>query len=110
MNGVFDFPDPSQIKGQREVTTVAGQALFFLNNSFVSEMAQSGAERVLAEKASDDAARIERAYLRVLARRPARDEVADARTFLAGLTGSERERWAIFVQALLASAEFRYVL
>jgi hypothetical protein len=110
MNGVFDFPDPSQIKGQREVTTVAGQALFFLNNSFVSEMAAGAAERVLAEKAGDDAARIERAYLRVLARRPARDEVADARAFIGGLTGSELERWAIFVQALLASAEFRYVL
>ncbi|HEV7402726.1 MAG TPA: DUF1549 and DUF1553 domain-containing protein [Chthoniobacteraceae bacterium] len=110
INGVFDFPDPSQIKGQREVTTVAGQALFFLNNSFVSEMAAGGAERVLAEKAKDDAERIERAFLRVLARRPARDEVADARALLGGLTGSDRERWSIFVQALLASAEFRYVL
>jgi hypothetical protein len=73
-------------------------------------MVSAGAERVLAEKANDDAARIERAYLRVLARRPARDEVAEARSFLASLTGSDRERWTIFVQALLASAEFRYVL
>jgi hypothetical protein len=110
MNEVFDFPDPSQIKGQREVTTVAGQALFFLNNEFVTEMAGSAAERILAEKGIDDSARVERAYLRVLGRRPAREEIADARAFLKGLTGPDRDRWALLVQSLLASAEFRYVL
>ncbi len=31
----FDFPDPCQISGQREVTTVAPQALFFMNGEFV---------------------------------------------------------------------------
>ena len=37
MHELFDFADPSQIKGQREVTTVASQALFLMNNEIVEE-------------------------------------------------------------------------
>jgi len=109
MHELFDFPDPSQIKGQREVTTVAAQALYFLNDDFVGQSASRAAEALLAEKAPGETERIERAYLRTLARRPSKDEIADAQQFIAGGQGSEATRWTLFVQALLASAEFRYI-
>lgn len=104
MHELFDFADPSQIKGQREVTTVAAQALFFINNEFVSDLARDAADALLAEK-GDETKRIEHAYLRVLARKPTIEEVADAKQYL-----DSPKRWANFVQALFASAEFRYVL
>ncbi|MEQ1861040.1 MAG: DUF1549 and DUF1553 domain-containing protein [Chthoniobacteraceae bacterium] len=104
MHELFDFADPSQIKGQRDVTTVAAQALYFVNNEFVADMARGAAEALLAEK-GDEAKRIELAYLRVLARKPTPEEIADARSYL-----EKPGDWATFVQALFASAEFRYVL
>lgn len=106
MHELFDFADPSQIKGERDVTTAASQALYFMNNEMVADVAREVADALLAEK-GDETRRIELAYLRVLARQPAAEEIADARSFLGTPTAA---RWAAFVQALFASAEFRYVL
>ena len=110
MHELFDFPDPSQIKGQREVTTVASQSLFLMNNALVEKAARTLAAEVLAAKARDDGARVELAWLRVLGRRPSADERTDAQRFLGSLAGEAEYRWATFLQALFASAEFRYVL
>jgi hypothetical protein len=111
MHELFDFPDPSQIKGQREVTTIAPQALFFINSPFVEDAARGAAARLLEEKLPDDAARVKAAFLRVLAREPEREEVADSIAFLKSLNagGDMRYRWTVLVQALLSSAEFRYL-
>ena len=111
MHELFDFPDPSQIKGLREVTTISSQSLFFMNGALVEDAAQGAAERLLAEKVADDAARVRLAFLRVLAREPSREEVTDTLAFLQSLNrdGNARYRWTTFVQALLASAEFRYL-
>jgi hypothetical protein len=108
MHELFDFPDPSQIKGQREITTVSSQALYFMNNEFVETLARVIADAILAEK-SDDTKRIERAYLHILARKPGPDEIADAHDYLSGQDLRPADRWTTFVQALFASAEFRYV-
>lgn len=110
MHELFDFPDPSQIKGLREVTTIASQALFFMNNELVEDSARAAAERLFEEK-SDDEKRVRLAYLRVLAREPDRAEIADSLAFLKTLhrDGDATYRWTTFVQALLASAEFRYL-
>jgi len=110
MHELFDFPDPTQIKGQREVTTVSSQSLFFMNNQIVEEAAQNLAEQLLSTKAKDEAKRIEEAWLRIFGRRPSTDESADAQRFLKGLSGSAEYRWSTFLQALFASAEFRYLL
>src|SRR5262249_39455023 len=109
MHELFDFADPTQIKGQREVTTVSSQALFFMNNEFVADLARAAAGALLAEK-GDEPKRIELAYLRILARRPVREEMDDAKNFLHDSSVPPADRWAAFVQALFASAEFRYVL
>ncbi|MEO6741543.1 MAG: DUF1549 and DUF1553 domain-containing protein [Chthoniobacteraceae bacterium] len=106
----FDFPEPTQIIGKREVTTVPAQALFFLNSAFVAETAGDAAQRILADKAlRDDEARIRRAYAVLLGREPERDEVAAAVTFLAAEKGSPSAGWASLVQSLMAGTEFRYV-
>ncbi|WP_395745730.1 DUF1549 and DUF1553 domain-containing protein [Prosthecobacter sp.] len=91
----FDFPGPTQIKGQRDVTTVAPQALFFMNNEFVGEVAEE-----IASKAGND---VKGVYRLVLIREPASDELSDAEAL-------KRELGlASLVQALLGTAEFRYV-
>jgi hypothetical protein len=115
MHETFDFPDPSQIKGQREVTTVAPQALFFLNGDMAVSRAREAAERLLNEDHKDDAARVQAAYLRVLGRRAEADEVRDALEMMKtleaeGTRDAKLYRWAALVQALMTSAEFRYVL
>ncbi len=87
----FDFPGPTQIKGQRDVTTVAPQALFFMNNPFVEQIAAQ-----ITEKAGRDTKAI---YKLLLGREPTSEEITDARD-LDDQT---------LVQALLGTAEFRYV-
>ena len=51
---VFDFADPSICTGRRNTSTVAPQALFLMNNSFVIEQAQRTAHRLLEDKQLGD--------------------------------------------------------
>ncbi|HSJ04403.1 MAG TPA: DUF1549 and DUF1553 domain-containing protein [Verrucomicrobium sp.] len=116
----FDFPDPSQIKGQREVTTVSPQALFFLNGELAVSLSKKAAGRLLAEDHRDEADRVQAAWVRVLGRRADAGEVKSSLDLLKGMEADARsaggrldpgtQAWAAFVQALMASAEFRYVL
>jgi hypothetical protein len=112
---MFDFPDPHQIMGQREVTTVAPQALFFMNSDFVADCANDAAERLLNDATLSESRRIRSAYVRLLSREPDRDEIAAAAELLGNLQPPassrrpEQYRWAALVQALMSSAEFRYV-
>ena len=106
---IFDFPEPTQIKGEREVTTVPAQALFFVNSRFAVEAARGAAERLLGDTAlRTDEARITRAYVALLGREASPDEIKDARDFLASMQGAPLARWSALVQALMASTEFRY--
>lgn len=112
----FDFSDPCQIAGQREVTTVAPQALYFMNGGSVIACAQAAAEELLRPARSSDADRVATAYLRLLSRPATADEIDAALDLMNDLNppASARDprlhRWTTFVQALLASAEFRYLL
>lgn len=91
----FDFPGPTQIKGQRDVTTVAPQALFFMNSRFVDEVSTE-----IAAQAGKD---VKAVYRLVLNREPSGEEFSDAEDLKREL-GLES-----LVQALLGTAEFRYV-
>jgi mono/diheme cytochrome c family protein len=105
---VFDFAEPDQVNGVRDVTTVAPQALFMLNNSFVIDAAKRAAERILAQDVTDDRARIRYAYAYTLGRYPTDTEMDRSLAFLA--QGSEpKSSWTELTQALYASAEFRYI-
>jgi hypothetical protein len=108
---LFDFPNPCLLQGQREVTTVAPQALFFMNSDLVAQAARDTAELLLDEAGRTDAARAQWAYLRVLRRPPTAEETADAIALAGSLDRdlSATYHWAALIQALFASAEFRYV-
>jgi hypothetical protein len=114
---VFDMADTSLETGQRDVTTVAPQALFMMNDPFVLAQARGLARRVLETPGLDEARRVDRAY-RLAVGRPA--TAADRARAIAYLNACMRPKergqamdtpaaWASFCQALMASAEFRYV-
>jgi hypothetical protein len=106
---VFDFADPSTVTGRRNVSTVAPQALFMMNDPFVLAQAKYAAERLLAMPLPDDAARISRAYRLTLGRAPTDGERAVAVRFLADRGRTPKESWTALYQVLFASADFRYV-
>jgi ribosomal protein L29 len=114
---LFDFPEPSIIADQRDVTTVPTQALFLMNSPFVLARAEEFAGDLLSDESLDDAARIDLAYQRALSRQPSAGEIELAYEFIKTISPrddvppkEQRLRgWTGFCQALLVSAEFRYL-
>ena len=103
---VFDFPDPSQVTGKRESTTSGPQALFLMNSTFMEQVATELASPVFR---APSAKRPETAYMLALNRTPTSVEADAAQAWIKESTASPKDAWALFVQALLASPEFRYV-
>jgi hypothetical protein len=116
----FDFAEPSEVKGRRDVTTVATQALFMMNSPFVMEQSTHAAGGLLEMGHSSDRERVEAAYRRTLSRRPADDESERALAFLRDYENlardaagtqqtATRDAWARLYHSLFCSAEFRYL-
>jgi hypothetical protein len=105
---VFDFADASVTTGRRNVSTVAPQALYLLNNPFVLDQAKHAAKRLVAEKLGDDKARAVRAWRLTLGRAPTDGEVQVALKGVAA-AGDAEKGWSSVFHALFASVEFRYV-
>jgi hypothetical protein len=114
----FDFAEPTLVTGQRDVTTVATQSLFLMNDPFVVEQSRQMARQLLGSSERDDAGRVTTAYRLALGRAPTAAErtrairyvnetarAGGSRTLAAGRDGA----WASFCQALMAGAEFRYL-
>ena len=80
---VLDFPSTEETCEQRVVSTVAPQALTFLNGEFIHEQAQAFAQRLAREAGDDNAARVERAYRLAFSRPPSEQERAAVLDFLA---------------------------
>jgi hypothetical protein len=78
----FDQPDTVTSCPVRAVSTFAPQALILLNGPFMQEQCRAFAARLLREAGPDNAARVERAYLLALARRPRPAERRAALAFL----------------------------
>jgi hypothetical protein len=112
MYSTFDFPNPAQVKGQREVTTVAPQSLLLMNSDFAVSCARDAARRLLDDQSLTDVDRIRRVYLRLLGRPPDDNEVQASIHFMNSLTDTDSEvgRWSALVQALMISGEFRSLL
>ena len=109
---VFDFADPSMVTGQRNVSTVAPQALYFLNHPFVRQRAQAAARLLLEEFTRDDEERVSWMYRRALGRPPTVPERKLARQYLRESADSgvpALEAWTELVQALFGSLDFRYL-
>jgi len=99
----FDFPSPDATSPQRDTTVVAPQALFLMNNDFVSQSAERLLERAEIRRARGVEPRVESVYQLILARLPSEAEVSLALGFL----GSEptEQQWKRYVHALLMSNE-----
>jgi hypothetical protein len=87
---VFDFADTTLPCAQRNISTVAPQALALLNNDFVHAQSDALARRVVREAGPEKLARIERAWWLALSRAPTPAERDFAVTHLA----QQRERFS----------------
>lgn len=106
---VFDYADPSLVRGQRDTTIVPGQALYFMNSPFILNQAEKTADRVLAEK-STGGERIHHLYMLALGRRPTEREIRIAQQYFDDFsTVGTRAALNTFCQSLFACAEFRYL-
>jgi hypothetical protein len=79
----FDFIDTTQPCSQRNVSTVAPQALALLNNEFVHARSTAFAARVIEEAGPDSEAQIDRAWWLALSRGPSESERSAAMAHLA---------------------------
>jgi hypothetical protein len=115
----FDFVEPHVSNGKRASTVIASQALYLMNNPFVTAQAEAFAGSLLKGSDSDEE-RVKAAYLRAFARPATADEVSRAVSFVqrydAALSEKEKDAsvrgakaWAAWCQVLFASSEFVYV-
>jgi len=116
---LFDTADSTTSVDKRTVSTVAPQALFLLNNTFVLERASALAKRLLAEEPANDSARIRSAYRMLYGRAPNEEELkiglesvsarpdVGVRTITA--ESAAIEQWTQYCHILLCSNEFIYV-
>ena len=105
--------------GKRDVTTVATQALFMMNNPFVITQSNQMGQRVLGEMGPNTDVRIDLAYRLAFGRVATAQEKPAIRHFLADYRSSaassvpkgnaEMAAWAGLCQTLFASGEFRYL-
>lgn len=73
----FDFPEPSETHGARDITTGPSQALYLMNNEFVRSQASTAAERLMAARSSDRD-RVRYAFQQVFSRNPSQQEAESA--------------------------------
>ncbi len=115
----FDFPDTTLPCAQRDVTTVAPQALALLNNQFVHEQSESLAHRALAVS-GHDGTRIDVAWQLALSRKPTDAEKSAAQQHVesqrrhftaAGHKAADVDVWAwtSLCHVLLNTNEFIYI-
>ena len=85
----FDVPNSSFSCARREVTTVAPQALWALNNEAIYRRAQELAQRLVGEEGREPEAWVEAAWSRALARRPSAQEKREALALFQNLSQQE---------------------
>jgi hypothetical protein len=113
---LFDWPEHLVSIGQRQTTTVAPQALMFMNSPQGRHYAEAFAQRIAS--AGDDVASVRLAYQLALSRDPSSDELKVAADFIEGARSLRREQGqtevdaaalADFCQLLFGLNEFIYV-
>ncbi|SFH73296.1 PSD1 and planctomycete cytochrome C domain-containing protein [Planctomicrobium piriforme] len=111
---VFDFTQPAEFAGQRNVTSVPTQALFLMNAKLMRDRAGELADQVLSQH-QDETERLGELWLRAFSRPIAPDEVSTATSFLHTARQdqngqppdqTDRRAWKELCHALLASNEF----
>src|SRR5205823_3724199 len=84
----FDSPDNAVSCPERDVTTVAPQALWFLNNNIAFQQALQFAGRLVSETGDQPSKWIEQAWRLALARRPTELEQQQALALIESLARS----------------------
>ena len=116
---VFDFAEPSLVVGNREDTTVPSQALFLMNSSTVQKLAEAMAARLVKTKASGTEL-AKKAFELAYSRPPTPTEIEATTFFFSRFNAAEVKNFSdqtklsfagltAFCQALLGSAEFRFL-
>jgi len=107
---LFDRADPSMIIAERGQSVVAPQALFFLNDPFLIEVAKALATRIRKEAPADSVSRIRHLYALALGRPPTPAAIDIGKKLLAPATipdsSDPLDRYCLL---LLSTNEFLYV-
>ena len=103
----FDFPSPSTSCPQRGQTTVAPQALYLMNNEFVSDCAADILRRPEVAELTSIKAKVERVYALLFSRTPTASDLRRAEEFLGAAPNDKT--WQHYAHALLLANEFVFV-
>jgi hypothetical protein len=115
---LFDGADPSLVVSERPITTGPAQSLYLLNSPFILRASDAAADKLL-KGTTTDTERVRAAYLEFFNRPPTEKELTAATEFIDDFKTAarkdrtpafrlERDTWAAFCQAMLASAEFQF--
>ena len=114
---VFDFAEPTMVVGTRESSNTPDQGLYFLNNEFVIQQCDALARRLIDQYDSVQD-QVEAAFRFAYGRNPSSVELRAAskfyksyqprRSFREGVS-AEQKRLSAVCQAIIASAEFRFL-
>lgn len=107
LRDVFDFPQPAQLTGKRNETTVPTQSLYLLNSDLIRQRAADLAGDLM-KTADPEPRRLERLWLRVLNRPITSTEQEEALTFLTESRSAEEDlaAWTELARALFGTNEF----
>ena len=95
---------------RRDISTVAPQALFLINNAFVQKLAGELARQIVAEASGDTDVRIDWVCHKIFGRPAFREEKVIARRLLESAINRDSEApWHDLAHVLLCSNEFIYV-
>ncbi|MGF1583309.1 MAG: PSD1 and planctomycete cytochrome C domain-containing protein [Gemmataceae bacterium] len=106
----FDLASPDATTAQRHATTVPQQALFLMNNPFLTRQAKALLALQGIQAADTPSAKIPKLYRQIFGRDPGSDELKLGRGFVESVPASQRPMaWEHYAQALLLSNEFIFV-
>ena len=103
----FDYPSPNASIGQRSVTTVPQQGLWFFNNPFIDQVIDRVNKRIVSMNLKSEKERIDFLYHVCFSRAPSSDELQLIVEFLNDSQHSHDFRDLIHV--LLMSNEFVFI-
>jgi hypothetical protein len=114
---VFDFAEPTMVVGQRESSNTPDQGLYLLNNEFVIQQSDAMARRLMKqhERVKDQ---LENAFVLAYGRKATAGEMRATTSFYRTFKpvtnvrrreSSEFQKLSAVCQAIMASAEFRFL-
>jgi mono/diheme cytochrome c family protein len=110
---LFDFGDATTPSGERQLTNVATQALFWMNSDFLTERSKRLVRSLLEPKDLSDEARAKLAYLRIVNRAASDEEIRGAVDYISGYQRRHSKdalsAWQSLCRVLMSSNDFIYV-